>query len=684
MSHANTGNTEGMNRREFVQVTSAAAAGTALLGMLPKGTEAVERYPHWGEVVVVRNNAVTDGPDVRADEVRMMLDSALRRLTGASSATDAWDHLLPGWQEDHLIAIKVNAISKRLAHPEVAYAIAASLVGFGVPANNIIIYDRPLGDGVAGCGYTVNTGSEGVRCFHNQTSGWGYDKDQPIKIGSYTQRLSTILTRSDHLINVPVLKISGLPDAVVSLSMKNHLGTTSFPRGLHDDFDFVPCCAELNAQEEIKRKTRLIVIDALFGGNETSPVFVANSLILSADPVAVDTAGADMLSLGPIAVPLLGKAAEMGLGASPEEIQKVSLYAGTQVGVVLSATTMPGAMLVGRSTDVKIRVVLDPVEEDADAPRRMQVDLSPVGGESEFSLTHVGDGRYTGDTQVTPSEPGRIELPMTVETGADERVPSLPVTLEVYPDGDMVIYEEGLGGGWRFEVTRGESDLSSSMFVREGDSFSHAIDPGGLGSMAYVFEDPEGLDPFGYTHLEFYINGGDASGQDPIISGRRLKDLGIVPAANTWTPVSIPVSEFLLTQGRLKRIEITGMVRKAIYISDMRLVVADLPAPTAVEMVEERVVPSAYALSPNYPNPFNAETTIPYELPRSGVVRLSLYNAAGQRTRVLVEGERLAGTHLATWDGRDDDGLDVASGVYVCRMAVDGRAVGTRRMTLLR
>ena len=682
MSHANTGNTEGMNRREFVQVTSAAAAGTALLGMLPKGTEAVERYPHWGEVVVVRNNAVTDGPDVRADEVRMMLDSALRRLTGASSATDAWDHLLPGWQEDHLIAIKVNAIRKSQAHPEVAYAIAASLVEFGVPANNIIIYDRLLGDGLAACGYTINTGSEGVRCFYNREAGWGYDDDHPIEIGRYVQRLSTILTRSDHLINAPVLRSAG--PFGVSLSMKNHFGTTSGPSLLHDNFE--TRCAELNAQEAIKSKTRLIVIDALFGGT-VGPAFVANSLILSADTVAADTVGTDMLIEGlgiPMAVPLLGKAAEMGLGASPEEIQKVSMYAGTQAGVVLSATMMPGATLVGRSTPVEIRVVLDPAEEDADAPRRMRVDLSSVGGESELSLTHVGDGRYTGNTRVTPPKSGRIQLPMMVETGAEESVPSLPVTLEVYPEGDRVIYEEGLGDGWRFEVTRGESDLASSTFVREGDSFSHVIDPQGLALMAYVFEDPEGLDPFGYTHLAFYINGGEASGQDPQVGGKKLSELGVEVTSDTWTKVSIPLSELPLNRGRLEHIKIAGMVTKAFYISDMKLVAADLPEPTVVEMVEERIVPSAYGLSPNYPNPFNAETTFLYDLPRSGMVRLSLYNAAGQRIRVLAEGERAAGTHLAMWDGRDESERDTASGVYVCRMEVGGRTVGARRMTLVR
>jgi len=684
MSHSDSDKGQELTRREFVQVTSAAAAGTALVGWLPGRTEAVEKYPHWGEVVVVRNEAATDGPNVRAEEVRVMLDGALRRFTNTSSLADVWDHLLPGWQEDHLIAIKVNAIERRLAHPEVAYAIAASLTEFGVPENNIIIYDRRLGSGLAACRYTVNTGSEGVRCFYNMEAGWGYDDDHSVKIGSYTQKMSTILTRSDHLINVPVLKRLG-GYWVVSLSMKNHFGTTSYPADLHDPF--ATRCAELNAHEAIKDKTRLIVIDALFGGTGDGPAFVANSLILSADTVAADTVGTDMIIEGlgiPMTVPLLGKAVEMGLGASPEEIQKVSLYAGTQVGGVLSATTVPDVTVVGRSTPLEVRVVLDASGEDVGSPGRMSVDLSSLGIASELPLEHAGGGRYTAGTTITPSQSGQYPLPVTLETGEDEPLLLFAAMLKVYPDGDRTVHEDGLGSGWSVEVSsRAESDLTSSRFVRSG-SFSHAISVKAGGTVKYVFDDPEGIDLFGYTHLEFHINGGEASGQNLGIAGRKLSDLGIVPQSDTWTLVSIPVSELPLDKGRLTDISIVGYASAGFYIDDMKLVAAEPPEPTAVEMVGERMVPSAYGLSPNYPNPFNAETTVPYELPRSGVVRLSLYNTTGQQIRVLVEGGRSAGTHLAMWDGRDDAGRDVASGVYMCRMEVDGNAVGTRRMTLVR
>ena len=101
-----------------------------------------------------------------------------------------------------------------------------------------------------------------------------------------------------------------------------------------------------------------------------------------------------------------------------------------------------------------------------------------------------------------------------------------------------------------------------------------------------------------------------------------------------------------------------------------------------VRIVESKT-PAAYRLSQNHPNPFNPETTIQYELPEVGVVRLSVYALTGQLVRTLMDGERTAGTHSATWDGRDDTGQAVASGVYLCRM-IAGEYRAVRKLLLVR
>ena len=119
-----------MSRREFVQVTSAAAAGTALIGWLPRKAQAsgkaLEKYAHWGEVLVVRDDTATDGPEINAEVVRTMMAESLKQFTGQPTVAGAWNSLLPNWKEDDVIAIKVNSIMKEgSTHPQVADAIVA-------------------------------------------------------------------------------------------------------------------------------------------------------------------------------------------------------------------------------------------------------------------------------------------------------------------------------------------------------------------------------------------------------------------------------------------------------------------------------------------------------------------------------------------------------------------------------
>ena len=107
--------------------------------------------------------------------------------------------------------------------------------------------------------------------------------------------------------------------------------------------------------------------------------------------------------------------------------------------------------------------------------------------------------------------------------------------------------------------------------------------------------------------------------------------------------------------------------------------------PTSVEEPVSGDLPDAYALFPNSPNPFNAETMIRYTLPEQGHVRLSVYSALGQEIRRLVDFYQPAGTYILIWDGRDGDGQEVPSGVYLYRLSVNtGIYSETRRMVVLR
>lgn len=91
----------------------------------------------------------------------------------------------------------------------------------------------------------------------------------------------------------------------------------------------------------------------------------------------------------------------------------------------------------------------------------------------------------------------------------------------------------------------------------------------------------------------------------------------------------------------------------------------------------------SYSLSRNYPNPFNPSTTIEYGLPGDTRVTLTIYNVLGQEIRRLVDAQQNAGIHAALWDGKDDRGMQVTSGIYLYRIS-SIRFQYTRKLVLLR
>jgi hypothetical protein len=104
---------------------------------------------------------------------------------------------------------------------------------------------------------------------------------------------------------------------------------------------------------------------------------------------------------------------------------------------------------------------------------------------------------------------------------------------------------------------------------------------------------------------------------------------------------------------------------------------------TEVREMSGLPIPTEYALETNYPNPFNPSTVIRYAIPQAGQVRLEIYNAAGQRVRMLVDAAQAPGRYEATWDGRNEAGYTVASGIYVYRLAAQGFSQ-TRKMVLVK
>ena len=111
-------------------------------------------------------------------------------------------------------------------------------------------------------------------------------------------------------------------------------------------------------------------------------------------------------------------------------------------------------------------------------------------------------------------------------------------------------------------------------------------------------------------------------------------------------------------------------------------------SPGAANSIYENQVqptqPNEFALAQNFPNPFNPTTNIRFKLTNSVRVKLRIYNMMGQLVRILINDDlKTAGEYTVQWDGKEDSGQNVASGVYVYRIQA-GKFVRTRKMLLLR
>ncbi len=291
-----------ISRRKFLDNT---AKGTACLltPAILKNAIAGEpaKLSSNSKVVVIEDDTVLSGTTINQSVVQVMVDAGIRNLTGIQDLGEAWKSLFPGITQNSKIGIKASCLNRYLAtHPEVTNCVINGLTGMLVdgnlfPENNIIIWDRWDSD-LINAGYTINTGSTGVRCFGTTHSGIGYDNTFHNINGS-NQKISTILTDlTDYIVNLNVLKNHTI--AGVTLSLKNHYGSCHYPTGLHGGY-CNPYIPELNNLSHIKTKHVISICDGLFGiisnGPTGQPQITPKTIIMSVDPVAHDYIGSQIL-----------------------------------------------------------------------------------------------------------------------------------------------------------------------------------------------------------------------------------------------------------------------------------------------------------------------------------------------------------------------------------------------------
>lgn len=193
-----------------------------------------------------------------------------------------------------------------------------------------------------------------------------------------------------------------------------------------------------------------------------------------------------------------------------------------------------------------------------------------------------------------------------------------------------------------------------------------------------------------FTYHRWYGEGGNATddefavdissdGGNSWIALERVPDID-----NTWRKVTKNLSEFitLTSQVQVRFVacdnNTAGLVEAGIDDVTMETFIPNSAAAGDVESIPVRT-----ALSQNSPNPFNPRTTIRFDLASPAPVRLEVYSAAGRLVRELVDASLPAGRHSVIWDGKDDAGRNVGSGIYFYRLRA-GSFSESRRMTILK
>jgi uncharacterized protein (DUF362 family) len=284
------------NRREFLAQVGAAAVGAALTGPAVAEVASSRKGKPSPRVVIARDEALTRG-QVRehGERLQKLLDAAMPRLTGAPDAASAWRQL---FHPKDRIGIKVNTLGLS-TQPAVVDAVVAGLRQGGVPAENIIIWDR-FDVELTRAGFRPNRSSQGVLCYGTDAErvGSGYQSQVEIsgQIGSCFSKI--VAEQVNALICVPVLKDHNL--AGVSLGMKNFYGAIHNPNKYHSH-NCDPYVADVVSHRFIAPKWRLTVCDATRAQYHAGPgrnlefAWPFGGLIVSTDFVAADAVAADLL-----------------------------------------------------------------------------------------------------------------------------------------------------------------------------------------------------------------------------------------------------------------------------------------------------------------------------------------------------------------------------------------------------
>lgn len=281
-----------LTRRQFIGTGVGGATGALLVGggLVPSLADAdgFRPYSQAGRVVQVRHDHPLEGIGMRPRAAGEMLDRAVTTLTGEHSALDAWRRLI---SPRDVVALKPNGLGGRFlaTHKELLDATIEALLGIGVPATNILVYEQFV-PYMRACRVETTNVPAGVRVLVH------LNRDAPsewTRVASGPTRYVRPLLGATAVINFPLAKDHAIAGVTGCLKNMTH-GSITNPSEFHRHSGS-PQIAELYAHEAIRSRVRLHVMDATRvlwnGGPRDAPAHrrAGDELWVSTDPVAIDS-----------------------------------------------------------------------------------------------------------------------------------------------------------------------------------------------------------------------------------------------------------------------------------------------------------------------------------------------------------------------------------------------------------
>ena len=254
-------------------------------------------------VDVKSRTGIVKGMTPNISLIKQMMDSGITLLTGTGNPKDAWKSL---FHEDERVGIKINGLGADIlvGNYQICWAIVDALKSIGVKENNIIIWDQ-YQNFFLSSGFKINRSFKGVRTYTTDGGGGKEALDSGSSHREYDSgygavKVSKILTEEvDSLINIGLLKDHGLAGVSIALKNISH-GVISHPDNFHDN-SCDPFIAAINSIPVIKDKIKLHICNGIVGLYEGGPMpqkrhtWNDNRIILSRDPVALDTIGMNII-----------------------------------------------------------------------------------------------------------------------------------------------------------------------------------------------------------------------------------------------------------------------------------------------------------------------------------------------------------------------------------------------------